>query len=381
MKKFLCILLSALILTTSCYADLVLDGQEDDTVTAAEVVGQTVPTKENSLISLSYLTGTIQPQLMSQVSSYISGQTDALYAAFFYQMVQAAGEYNLRQVRDNTDLRQTEGSLRLKRGDRVHLDAGSTVVVQSGRGYASGSLSNITDGVAVSDGQSLPQNASCMAADYDSGFVVESETIQVVISGLYSLEASSEPDYNSTADALKALGLFKGDTSGYALERSATRIEALVMFLRLLGEENAALACTSSHPFTDVADWAAPYVAYAYEKGYTNGIGGGLFGSDNAVSPQDYFTFIFRALRYTEGTDFTWKTALEDAQRLSLITSAEASVISQSFLRAHVAYVSFYSLFNNVNGTGKTLLQTLQAAGAVTDPIPGCAKIVGTRVQ
>lgn len=380
MKKLFCILFSALFLVTSCYADLTIAGQEPP-VTAGQVVGQAVPSPENSLISLSYLNGTIQTQLMGQVSAYITGQTNALYASFFYQMIQAAGEYNLRRAMDSTDLRQTEGSIRLKAGDRVYLDAGSTVLVQSGSGSASGSLSNVTDGTAVADGQSLPQNANCMAGGFDSGFVVDSATMQVVITGMYALEVSSQPDYNSTADALKALGLFKGDASGYALERPATRIEALVMFLRLLGEENAALACTASHPFTDVADWAAPYVAYAYEKGYTNGIGNGLFGSDNSVSPQDYFTFIFRALKYTEDSDFTWKTALDDAQRLSLITTGEAQVISQSFLRAHVAYVSFYSLFNNVNGTDSTLLQTLQAAGAVSNPVSGCAKLVGTRIS
>lgn len=43
------------------------------------------------------------------------------------------------------------------------------------------------------------------------------------------------------------------------------------MLIRLLGEESEALTCTAYQPFTDVPDWALPYAAYAYSKGYTNG--------------------------------------------------------------------------------------------------------------
>ena len=78
-------------------------------------------------------------------------------------------------------------------------------------------------------------------------------------------------DYNALADALKQMGLFQGTGtaygSGYDLEQAPNRIVGLVMFLRLIGEEGAALSSTAANPFADTPAWCDRYVAYAYEKG------------------------------------------------------------------------------------------------------------------
>lgn len=95
--------------------------------------------------------------------------------------------------------------------------------------------------------------------------------------GSYHFAPSGKPDRNAMAEALQSLSLFRGTGSGigsgYELEKTPTRAEALIMLIRMLGEEKAALACTASQPFIDVPDWCAPYVAYAYERGYSNGVG------------------------------------------------------------------------------------------------------------
>ncbi len=43
------------------------------------------------------------------------------------------------------------------------------------------------------------------------------------------------------------------------------------MFLRLIGEEGAALSSTAANPFADTPAWCDRYVAYAYEKGLYQG--------------------------------------------------------------------------------------------------------------
>ena len=72
------------------------------------------------------------------------------------------------------------------------------------------------------------------------------------------------------------MGLFQGTGTaygcGYDLEVAPTRVVGLVMFLRLIGEEGAALACTQGNPFADTPAWCDRYVAYAYAKGYTKGV-------------------------------------------------------------------------------------------------------------
>ena len=73
--------------------------------------------------------------------------------------------------------------------------------------------------------------------------------------------------YTPYADALFGLGLFNGygirpdGSPDYRLEKTISRAECIVMLLRLLGEEDAALSARHSAPFRDMnGHWAAPYV-------------------------------------------------------------------------------------------------------------------------
>ena len=121
-----------------------------------------------------------------------------------------------------------------------------------------------------------------------------------------AVSASADDD----AAYLYELGLFKGTENGFELDKQATRIEALVMLIRLLGKEQEALQQTSTHPFGDVPSWADKYVAYSYVKGITSGITSSTFGSRLPISDQQYFTFILRALAYDDKkNDFVWNQA------------------------------------------------------------------------
>ena len=110
------------------------------------------------------------------------------------------------------------------------------------------------------------------------------------------------------AGKLKNLGLFQGvSETDFALDRAPTRVEALVMLIRLLGDDQKAKNSGATHPFTDVPQWADAYVGYAYQNGLTNGVSQTTFGTGTA-SAQMYLTFVLRALGYsdTNGEDFSW---------------------------------------------------------------------------
>ena len=177
------------------------------------------------------------------------------------------------------------------------------------------------------------------------------------------------------ADALYELGLFRGtgtDENGkpvYELERTMSRTEALVMFVRLLGAEDAALACEYSHPFTDVPDWADRYVAYAYENGLTRGIADTLFGADADATDNQYFTFLLRALGYEDGTDFDWEHAFVLTDKLG-ITSIDAADTERDFLRGEAVSVSRRALACACKGQEKTLLEVIGKAPAAEEPKP-----------
>ena len=119
--------------------------------------------------------------------------------------------------------------------------------------------------------------------------------------------AAFAADYSAeeSANALYELGLFQGTgetVNGkpiYSLDAAQTRAQAVTMLVRLLGKEAEAKAGTWTVPFSDLADWARPYVGYAYANGLTNGLSAERFGSDDKVTANHYLTFILRALGYS----------------------------------------------------------------------------------
>ena len=147
----------------------------------------------------------------------------------------------------------------------------------------------------------------------------------------------------TAAQCLKELGLFRGvSETNFDLERAPSRLEALVMLIRVLGQEQQALRSTWAHPFTDVPAWADPYVGFAYENGLTNGISASLFGMQDADAAT-YLTFMLRALGYSDenGQDFTWDNPFSLARRVGILPEC---VDLEAFWRADTALVSYAAL-------------------------------------
>ena len=128
-----------------------------------------------------------------------------------------------------------------------------------------------------------------------------------------------------------------------------------------------ALTCTAYQPFTDVPDWALPYAAYAYSKGYTNGVSPTTFGTTMSASAEMYTEFLLRALRYSSTAQSDISNAPERAYFAGVLTAGEGSALRASaFLRADVVYLSYYALETNVSG-GSKLSDTLIARGVFSD--------------
>lgn len=130
------------------------------------------------------------------------------------------------------------------------------------------------------------------------------------------------------------------------------------MLVRLLGKEAEAKAGTWNIPFSDVADWARPYVGYAYTNGLTDGTSAATYGGTDAVTASQYLTFVLRALGYEAGTDFQWDRAWELSDRIGL-TSGQYHAGTAHFVRGDIAIISNSALKMVRKGTNTTLLSTL----------------------
>ena len=214
------------------------------------------------LVSLSYLTDAFTKKVDAKVDEKLNDSDAAL--------LESAGE---------------EGGLsasfwaerRLKEGDILAAPTGTSVLLLAGRAqvsFAAGAVVDVTTGTTVPSGTALSANHRYMAAEDTSAlFTVTSKTAVVDYQGGCSFSESGATDYNTMAAALKTLHLFKGSFTGYGqgfdLEAAPTRLQALIMFIRVLGEEEEALSWTGTTPFTDIVpgSQAAQYVGYAYSKG------------------------------------------------------------------------------------------------------------------
>lgn len=133
-------------------------------------------------------------------------------------------------------------------------------------------------------------------------------------------------EQTTKANALQAEGLFLGDDAGYRLDDELTRAEMAVMLTRVVGgsasvEANPA-AYAALSPFTDVPDWAKPYVGYCVSQGLIVGIGNNLYGSTMQASKLDYSTVLLRAIG---DTAHTYQTADKRAVQLGYLSLARAA--------------------------------------------------------
>ena len=171
------------------------------------------------------------------------------------------------------------------------------------------------------------------------------------------------------AAELKSLGLFLGNgerpdgSTDFDLDRAPTRIEAIIMLIRVLGQEQAALSGSWSHSFQDVPAWADAHIGYAYEKRLANGHSATEFGGEDASAAM-YLTFILRALGYSDAEgDFVWTDPFDLATQTGILLSG---VNLEAFWRADLVRVSAAALGAKLKGSEQALAEKLIAEGVFT---------------
>lgn len=364
MKKIAALLMVGIILL-SCVAVLATGGSSTD-----------------PLVSLSYITNTYLADITTQADTRIDTTTQTTYQSALDSLESLQSDY-LEQATELSGGATVLSDCRVKKNDVITMEVGASVMLLAGDAVvttsAGGVLVDVTSGQSISSGSALTATHRYIVGEGgEAALSITSDTAVVALAGTSEYLSSTQVDYNALADALKEMGMFNGGDvsygSGYELERAPTRIEALIMFLRMMGEESAALSYTGECPFVDVPDWCKSYTGYAYAMGYTKGVGTDasgqlMFGTTNTSSATEYVTFIMRALGYSDSgdvSDFDWFTTLTKATEYGVLTTQEYQMLSEGdFLRAQVVYLSYYALTTPMKGSSETLLASLNAKGTV----------------
>ena len=329
----------------------------------AVVWGLAAGDASDPLASLSYLEGSFSDAVNSRVEEKLNASDAALLS----------GADTGASISGNGFAWAED---RMKQGDVLHGSTGVTVMLLAGQGnvtYSSGAVVDATDGKVIPSGTAVKTNHRYIVAeDTAAEFTVTSKTAVVDHEG-GTFTYSDATDYNAMASALKTLHLFKGSFTGYGqgfdLEVAPTRLQALIMFIRVLGEEEQALAWTGTTPFTDIqkGSQAEKYVGYAYSMGYTNGYTATQFKPAGAVNAWQYTEFMLRAMGYSSAANTNLSDTLIRAQTAGVLTAGEAEMLQRDkFLRAELVYVSYYALDAWLPDGNRTLGDLLQEKGVFT---------------
>lgn len=165
---------------------------------------------------------------------------------------------------------------------------------------------------------------------------------------LLSFSSAFATTPQEAADELNKKGLFEGTGTGYHLDKMMSREEAITMFVKVLGKNDEAQNGSWTIPFTDVSSWAKPYVGYAYTNGLASGTSATKFGSHEAVTYNQYLTFLLKSLGYKVGEDFEWDKAYELSNKIGLTSGVTANT---KFLRGDAAVLSLDTI--EIKETGK----------------------------
>jgi|GEM_PF-1870068 len=184
----------------------------------------------------------------------------------------------------------------------------------------------------------------------------------------------AEEEISAAAKACVTLGMLKGtngtvDTAYTRMEPS--RMQVAIMFLRLKGLEDQALAYSGTSNFNDKDQvaWATGKAVMAYLKAHPEHgwIGNnGNFNPNAMMSAQAYYKILLETLGYTQETpgkagDFTWNTTLEFAASKGLKKAAKAI----PFTVDDMAVATIEVLKAKLRGSTKTLAEDLVEKGVL----------------
>jgi methionine-rich copper-binding protein CopC len=175
----------------------------------------------------------------------------------------------------------------------------------------------------------------------------------------------------SDAEICEALDILRGDGAGVTdtyLAKGTERYQAAILYLRLIGKEDEAIAFTGEENFDD-ADliYAGGQRILAYLKanpdlGWT-GVGGNKFEPTNPASAQMIYKVLLEALGYKQDVDFTWAETLDFAAEKGLSAIADVAELTN----ADMAVAIVEALGATVKDSDATLAEKLVADGIIDE--------------
>ena len=163
-----------------------------------------------------------------------------------------------------------------------------------------------------------------------------------------------------------------GITSSY-LATTPTRIQALIIFLRIQGLEDEALKYTHDNNFKDASDlqWIVGrnYLAYAKDNPDLGWIGNteGEFLPNQKIDGKAFYKVMLETLGYKQDIDFTYNETLKFAESIDLLSKASTIENLKDFTVNHVAKAIYSTLNTKPKGETKKLISLMAEKGIIDE--------------
>ena len=167
-------------------------------------------------------------------------------------------------------------------------------------------------------------------------------------------------EYREDAQMLNNIGFMQGDDGGMRLFDELNRAEAATLLCRAYGGELEAKYYEHKFTFTDVPDWAIPYVAYMSENGIIRGRTAEVFDPFASVTMQEFYTMLLRMLGYSDADgDFEYAKVLDFAKSIDLISDEDIDIVKNRFFcRIDAAHAVVSALRQPCKGSELTLAES-----------------------
>jgi len=213
--------------------------------------------------------------------------------------------------------------------------------------------------------------------------------VSVCVLATFALPAfAAETTALKDAEICEDLGVVKGDSSQGVtddyLAKGTTRLQAAIIYLRMLDLEDEALAYEGEDNFDDAADvaWAGGKAILAYLKANPDlgwqGVGGNKFDPNGPASAQMMYKVALEALGYKQDAEdgFKWADVFTFADDLGLGKVADVTELTNNDMCTVVVEM----LGIKVKDGDKTLIEKLVADGVVTEEAAEAAGLVSGAV-
>lgn len=205
------------------------------------------------------------------------------------------------------------------------------------------------------------------------------------------IEAGTALSAEDAAMRLYYLGMLTGtgiNINGgveFNLNGGLTRLEAAVLTVRMLGDEDFARQVKYPHPFDDVPSWASPYVGYLYSAGLLDDLCTldsytGHFEPNSAETAGRFLGYMLYALGYrTDDGDYTYDTSERQCSDIGIFnresdtlsadyygSSDEKKPESEPMTRAGAVTAIYNTLRTTMKNSGEVLSDSLVKKGSIS---------------